>query len=159
MEDLWSVGERSILGKHSSAGTEKSSKIWSSPGSRAGDLARSRDAFLTETELSITALRIVLASCAGTEEAERIAHALVESQAAACVTLVPGARSLYRWEGKVESANEVLLLIKTEFAQIGRVQELIVRLHSYDVPEFLVLDISGVSEPYLAWLTSSLKKG
>jgi periplasmic divalent cation tolerance protein len=114
---------------------------------------------LTETELSITALRIVLASCAGTEEAERIAHALVESQAAACVTLVPGARSLYRWEGKVESANEVLLLIKTEFAQIGRVQELIVRLHSYDVPEFLVLDISGVSEPYLAWLTSSLKKG
>ena len=91
------------------------------------------------------------------EEAERIARALVESQVAACVTLVPGARSLYRWEGKIESASEVLLVIKTGLAQVGRVQEVIGRLHSYAVPEFLVLDISGVSEPYFDWLTGSLK--
>ncbi len=109
------------------------------------------------TDPSITPLRIILASCAEAEEAERIARALVESQAAACVTLVPGARSLYRWEGKVESASEVLLVIKTGLAQVGRVQEVIGRLHSYAIPEFLVLDISGVSEPYLDWLTGSLK--
>jgi periplasmic divalent cation tolerance protein len=110
------------------------------------------------TEPSIAAPRIILASCAGTEEAEGIARALVESQAAACVTLVPGARSIYRWQGKIESASEVLLVIKTALAQIECVQEIIGRLHSYAVPEFLVLDISGVSEAYLAWLTGSLKK-
>jgi periplasmic divalent cation tolerance protein len=106
---------------------------------------------------SSTALRLILTSCAGAEEAERIAHALVESQVAACVTLVTGARSIYRWEGKVESANEVLLVIKTGFAQVGRVQEVIGRLHSYAIPEFLVLEISGVSESYFDWLTESLK--
>src|ERR1700733_1650932 len=109
------------------------------------------------TDPSSTAVRLILTSCAAGEEAERIAHALVESQAAACVTLVPGARSIYRWAGKVESATEVLLVIKTGFAQVGRVQELIGRLHSYAFPEFLVLDISAVSEPYFDWLTESLK--
>ena len=92
------------------------------------------------------------------EEAERIARALIESEAAACVNLVPGARSLYRWQGKIESASEVLLVIKTEFAQIARVQELIGRLHSYAIPELLVLEISGASGAYREWITGSLKQ-
>jgi periplasmic divalent cation tolerance protein len=108
---------------------------------------------------SSTALRLILTSCSGAEEAERIAHALVESQVAACVTLVPGARSIYRWEGAVESATEVLLVIKTGCAQVGSVEELIGRLHSYAVPELLVLDVSGASGPYFDWLTGSLKQG
>jgi periplasmic divalent cation tolerance protein len=104
----------------------------------------------------MTDFQIVLSTCADREQAERIAHRLVEQRLAACVNILPGVQSIYRWEGAVESAAEVLLLIKTSSAHSQDVRSTITSLHSYEVPEFLILPVLGGSEAYLAWLGASL---
>ena len=105
---------------------------------------------------NMTGFEIVLCTCPDREQAERIAHRLLALQLAACVNILPGVQSIYRWQGNIESAAEVLLLIKTSSALRERVQSTIAGLHSYEVPEFLVLPIAGGSEEYLAWLAASL---
>ena len=100
--------------------------------------------------------QIVLSTCGDRETAERIAHRLVEQRLAACVNILPGVQSVYRWQGAVESAAEVLMLIKTKAPLIQEVQSIVASLHSYEVPEFLVLPISGGSDAYMAWLEASL---
>jgi periplasmic divalent cation tolerance protein len=104
----------------------------------------------------MTDFQIVLCTCADREQAERIAHRLVEQHLAACVNILPGVHSVYRWQGAVESAAEVLLLIKTSSARNQEVQSTVASLHSYEVPEFLVLPVLGGSNAYLAWLGASL---
>src|ERR1700685_3699458 len=104
----------------------------------------------------MTDFQIVLSTCADREQAERIAHRLVEQQLAACVNILPGVQSIYRWQGAVESGEEVLMLIKTSTARSQEVQSTIASLHSYEVPEFLVLSVLGGSNAYLAWLGASL---
>lgn len=103
------------------------------------------------------AARIILSTCADRAEADCISRSLVESELAACVNLVPGVESIYRWQGKVESATEILLIIKTTSERVKDVEKAIAELHSYDVPEFLVLEVHGGSEPYLQWLFGNLK--
>ena len=109
------------------------------------------------TETNVLGFRIVLSTCCDRAQAERIARSLVESRLAACINLLPGVSSIYRWQDKVESSEEVLLVIKTDVAHVESVQRVIASLHSYQVPEFLVLDVSGGSEHYLDWLAASLK--
>jgi periplasmic divalent cation tolerance protein len=101
--------------------------------------------------------QIVLTTCGDRETAERIAHRLVEQRLAACVNILPGVQSVYRWQGMVESESELLMLIKTRAPLIQEVQSTIASLHSYEVPEFLVLPISGGSDAYMAWLGASLE--
>jgi periplasmic divalent cation tolerance protein len=105
----------------------------------------------------MTDFQIILCTCADPEQAERIARRLVELQLAACVNIFPGVQSIYRWQGAVESAAESLILIKTSARHSNEVQSTIAGLHSYEVPEFLVLPVSGGSESYLAWLDASLR--
>jgi periplasmic divalent cation tolerance protein len=105
----------------------------------------------------MTDFQIVLSTCADREQAERIAHRLVEQQLAACVNILPGVQSIYRWQGKVESAGEVLMVIKTSTDLVSEVELTIAGLHSYEVPEVLVLPVFGGSHAYLAWLTDSLR--
>jgi periplasmic divalent cation tolerance protein len=105
----------------------------------------------------MTDFQIILSTCADREQAERIAHRLLELHLAACINIVPGVQSIYRWQGSIESSAEVLLLIKTRATLIPEVQSPIAGLHSYEVPEFLVLSVSGGSEAYLAWLDASLR--
>jgi len=97
-------------------------------------------------------IRLVLTTAASPAEGERIAHALVDGRLAACVNLIPGLTSVYRWQETVETANEILLLIKTTAAHLDAVQDAIRRMHSYDLPEFLVLTPESASQPYLGWL-------
>jgi periplasmic divalent cation tolerance protein len=104
----------------------------------------------------MTDFQIVLSTCADRDQAERIALRLVERHLAACVNILPSVQSIYRWQGAVESAAEVLLLIKTSTARSQEVQSTIASLHSYEVPEFLVLPVLGGSDAYLAWLGASL---
>jgi periplasmic divalent cation tolerance protein len=104
----------------------------------------------------MTDFQIVLCTCADRKQAERIADRLIEQHLAACVNILPGVQSIYRWQGAVESAAEVLMLIKTDSAHSNEVQSTITSLHSYEVPEFLILPVSGGSEAYLAWLKASL---
>lgn len=100
---------------------------------------------------------VVLVTCANSAEAKRIARFVVEERLAACVNVLPGAvRSIYRWKRKVESAREKLLIIKTSRKRLAKLQAAVMRLHSYDVPEFIVLPIVAGSRAYLAWLGECL---
>jgi periplasmic divalent cation tolerance protein len=105
----------------------------------------------------MTDFQIILSTCADREQAERIARRLLELHLAACINILPGVQSIYRWQGGIESAAEVLMLIKTRSSLTAEVQSTLAGLHSYEVPEFLVLPISGGSESYLAWLRTSLR--
>ncbi len=100
--------------------------------------------------------RVVLTTAASPEEAERLGRALVEEGLAACATLLPGARSIYRWEGKVEEAAEVVLLMKTDAAHLAALEARLHALHSYETPEFLALPVAWGSRGYLEWLAGSL---
>jgi periplasmic divalent cation tolerance protein len=81
-----------------------------------------------------------------------MARELVERRLAACVNLLPKVESIYRWQGAVESAEEVLLLVKTTVPRFAELKEKILELHSYEVPEVLALPISDGSSTYLDWL-------
>ncbi len=102
--------------------------------------------------------RIVLTTAGSPEEAGRLGRILVEERLAACVSVVPGVESIYRWKGEVESATEVLMLIKTGSDQLAALEAQLRALHSYETPEFLVLGVESGSQPYLEWLQGSLRK-
>ena len=85
-------------------------------------------------------------------DAVRLARSLVERGLAACVNVVPGVTSVYRWEGKIHSAPEQQLIIKTTSDRVDALQAVVKELHPYDVPEFVVLPVSGVSDDYLKFL-------
>lgn len=97
-------------------------------------------------------VRLILTTAASREEAERIARALVDDRLAACVNILPGLSSIYRWKGEVESAAEMLLLIKSTAANLERLEAALHRLHSYEVPEFLVFTPESAGKAYLDWL-------
>lgn len=99
---------------------------------------------------------IVLTTAGSQEEARKIARSLVERQIAACVNIVPQIESVYRWQGKVESASEWLLVIKTLEANYSRVCDAIKEIHSYDLPECIKLEISGGSQEYLEWIAEGI---
>lgn len=100
----------------------------------------------------MTDARIVLTTAGSPEEARKISSALVERRLAACVNIIPQLTSVYRWQGKVEEASECLLIIKTQIAAFERVKDAIEELHSYDLPECIMFEISGGSEGYLNWI-------
>ena len=102
--------------------------------------------------------RIVLTTAANREEAARLGRTLVEERLAACVTLIPAVESIYRWQGKIESSTETLLLIKTSSDQIRVLEARLKELHSYQTPEFLVLAVESGSDAYLGWLRASLRE-
>jgi periplasmic divalent cation tolerance protein len=99
---------------------------------------------------------VVLSTCASAEEAQRVARALVEKRLAACVNVMPGVRSVYRWQDAIEDEEEVLLLIKTSRALLEDLRNEIERLHSYEVPEVIALPVVDGSERYLAWMSREL---
>lgn len=100
----------------------------------------------------MTDARIVLTTTGSSEEAAKISRAIVERRLAACVNIVPRMQSVYRWQGKVEQATECLLIIKTEAAAFERLRDTIKELHSYELPECVMLEIVDGSQPYLDWI-------
>jgi len=100
--------------------------------------------------------RVVLTTAGSREEARKIAHGLVEERLAACVNIVGQIESVYRWQGKVEQADEFLLIIKTTAAVLPRIQEAIRELHSYELPECVVITITDGSKKYMEWLEASV---
>ena len=105
----------------------------------------------------MTDKQIILSTAASADEARKIARELVERRLAACVNIIPQIESIYRWQDKVESAQEWLLLIKTNADQFPAVRDAICELHSYDVPECIALNIEDGSPEYLQWLDDSFK--
>lgn len=105
----------------------------------------------------MTDKRIVLTTAGSRDEAQKIASALVGRQLAACVNIVPGVDSIYRWQGKVEAAHECLLVIKTTAEKFAAVRDAIRELHSYDLPECVCLAIEEGSPEYLRWMEDEMK--
>ena len=100
----------------------------------------------------MTDKRIVLSTAGSEQEAHKIAHILVKRRLAACVNILPRVQSIYRWKGEIESAQEWLLLIKTRADKFPAVRDAIGELHSYEVPECIVVEIEDGSLRYLQWL-------
>jgi periplasmic divalent cation tolerance protein len=98
---------------------------------------------------------IVLVTAGSEEEAHNMAELLVKGKKAACVNIVPAVDSLFWWEGKIESARESLLLVKTKASLFPEIVEMVERTHSYEVPEIIALPIIAGSEDYLKWLDTA----
>lgn len=88
----------------------------------------------------------------GQDQAPALARRMVEERLAACVNIVPGVRSIYRWEVKIHDEPEALLFIKTSSRTLGELEERLRALHPYEVPELLILPIEGGTREYLAWV-------
>jgi periplasmic divalent cation tolerance protein len=99
---------------------------------------------------------VILSTCGSEQEAFKIAQLLVERRLAACVNVAPAIRSFYRWQGKVESGSEWLLLIKSSRGLFDSVSRAIEAAHSYEVPEVIAIPIVAGSPNYLEWLRSSI---
>lgn len=100
----------------------------------------------------MTDVILVLVTAPSTDKAAELARTLVEEQLAACGNIVPGLRSIYRWEGKVHDEAEVLLILKTKATLFDVLRARVVELHPYQVPEVLRVDIADGHAPYLAWV-------
>jgi periplasmic divalent cation tolerance protein len=102
--------------------------------------------------------RVVLVTCGSLKEGRRIACAVVSGKLAACVNIISSpVESFYTWKGKLEKAREYLLVIKTTAKKLAELESEVKKLHSYDVPELIVLPIVGGSKEYLGWLQQSVK--
>lgn len=100
----------------------------------------------------IVAPRLVLTTCGTKEQAQLIAHALVNKRLIACATLLPNAQSIYRWEGNIVDEAETVLLMKTAAERLGELEKELLALHPYRVPEFIVLEPGHVGASYAQWL-------
>lgn len=100
---------------------------------------------------------LVITTAATQQEAEKLARALIEGAHAACVQLVTPMTAIYRWQGKVETASEVLLLIKTTGSAYADLEVAIKQLHGYQTPEIIALPIWAGEADYLAWLQAAVK--
>ena len=101
-------------------------------------------------------LVVVLCAFPNLDVAKKIATTLVELRLAACVNVCPGVESIYRWQGKVESAEEVLALIKTTRAGFEALEQKLRELHPYEVPEIIALPAERVSSAYARWVHKSV---
>jgi periplasmic divalent cation tolerance protein len=105
----------------------------------------------------MTNKRLVLCTAGSEHEARKIANALVDRKLAACVNIIPRIESIYRWQGKVESSREWLLLIKTTAEKFDAVRNAIRELHSYELPECIAITLEDGSYDYLQWIEDSIR--
>ncbi len=101
---------------------------------------------------SDSAVAVVFITAPDLETGARLARSLVEERLAACANLVPGVRSIYRWEGRVQDDAEVLLVVKTGAERVDALAARVSELHPYDVPEVVALRVAGGSRAYLEWV-------
>ena len=110
------------------------------------------------TSTADTSVVVVLTTLGGDEDAAAIARTLVEERLAACVNVVPGVTSIYRWKGSIEQDEEQLLLIKTTADLVESLKVRLHQIHPYEMPEFLVMPVSGGSDAYLRWVDESVSR-
>ena len=99
---------------------------------------------------------VVLSTCESEEEALRLARRLVELRLAACVSVIPGARSVYHWKGKIEETAEFVLIVKSRRDLFAALRAELRKVHSYETPEVIALPVVDGDEGYLSWLDREL---
>ena len=104
-----------------------------------------------------TSVLIVYCTCPDAATADALAQALVSERLAACVNVLPGVRSTYRWQGRVERSDEVLLLIKTTRDRLDAISARVQALHPHELPEVIVVEACGGLAPYLDWVTEQTR--
>lgn len=102
---------------------------------------------------------VVLSTCGSADEAEKLARSVLAQHLAACVNVIPGVRSYYRWKGAIDSADEYLLVIKSSRDRMPALLASLEKEHSYEVPEVLALPVVEGAANYLNWLHASLEDG
>jgi periplasmic divalent cation tolerance protein len=107
---------------------------------------------MSPSEAVAVPVQLVLVTVPDAEVGTRLARAVVEERLAACVNLVPGVRSIYRWAGAVQEDDEVLLVIKTREDRVAALSRRVHELHPYELPELIAVGVLGGSERYLSWL-------
>lgn len=100
---------------------------------------------------------VLLITTATAEEAQRISRVLLEQKKVACVNILPRVNSLFWWQGKLDSAEESLLIVKTKASQLSEIVPLVKELHSYDIPELIALPIIGGNQDYLEWIQKEVR--
>jgi periplasmic divalent cation tolerance protein len=106
--------------------------------------------------MSTDEFQVVFMTVPDREEAERIAEALVTERLAGCVNMLGDCRSVYRWQGKIEKDDEVLMLAKTRASKFAALEKRVTELHSYDVPEIIAVNLKSLSDGYLGFLKDVL---
>jgi periplasmic divalent cation tolerance protein len=101
---------------------------------------------------------MVFMTAASVDEANRLADTLVDRRLAACVQIMQEMNSVFRWQGKVETQREVLLIVKTLNSKFPEIEREVVKLHSYETPEIVAIPLSAGSGPYLEWLKASVSE-
>jgi periplasmic divalent cation tolerance protein len=96
---------------------------------------------------------IVICTCPDQQSAEHIANHLIENRLAACVNISSPIKSVYRWQGEIEAADEVMLFIKTSAASYEELEQTIMSLHPYELPEVLAVPVDKGQQNYLGWIT------
>jgi periplasmic divalent cation tolerance protein len=100
---------------------------------------------------------VIIVTTANKSEAEKIAHSLLDERLVACANIIGPANSLFWWHGKIENAEEYMLLMKTRSEMFEKLAEKVKALHSYEVPEIIAIPIVKGFKPYLEWLNNSLR--
>ena len=100
---------------------------------------------------------VLFITAANAEEAQQISRVLLEQKKAACVNIVPKVKSLFWWEGKIDSEQENLLIVKTKASLLPEIISLVKQVHSYTVPEIIALPIVGGNQDYLDWIEKSVE--
>ncbi|MFV2057836.1 MAG: divalent-cation tolerance protein CutA [Thiohalomonadales bacterium] len=103
-----------------------------------------------------TSFCLVLTTCPDKDSAHTVAHSLIEGRLAACVSILPPITSIYRWQGKIESNEELMLLIKTKNSQFSAIKEQILDVHPYELPEIISVPISNGLDQYLRWVADNV---
>ena len=101
---------------------------------------------------------VILSTCAGEEEAERLSRLLLDDRLAACVNVIRPMRSYYHWKGAIETAEECLLIIKSSRELFDSVRQVLEQAHSYEIPEVLAIPVVDGAKNYINWLEANLKK-
>jgi periplasmic divalent cation tolerance protein len=99
---------------------------------------------------------VVFMTAANRDEAVRLAEMMVAARLAACVQILPEMESVYRWQGKIERQQEVLVIAKTAASKFEKLEREVRAIHSYDTPEIVALPLTAASSPYLEWLKTSI---
>lgn len=107
--------------------------------------------------MSKAQVSVLLCTCPDLKTGQAIAHTLLEERLVACINIVEGVRSLYRWQGQICDDSECLLIMKTTENTVEKLTNRIPAIHPYDVPEVLALDTSSGHIPYLDWVVSSVE--